>query len=160
MLCATVTLVHICVSVGGWVECLFCTLNVLECHPFIAVHSFSALWMICRLYTQKLLSIFVFLRISHSIPMAVYFWPQTTQVWLFSLRPFSFFESSPRFCVCVCVCVWSHSDCHQSHQVSYHSDEVAILSRSKMTQQHQRANCNPISPTVLATLRSWVWFPV
>ncbi len=48
--CVTVTPVHRCVC--KWM-CLFCTLDVLEFHPIIAVYFFSALWQICRLYTQK-----------------------------------------------------------------------------------------------------------
>ncbi len=93
--------------------CLFCTLDVLECHPFIAVHFFSASWMICRLYTQKILCIFAYFPL---ISNGGHFWPRTTQVWLFFLRPFSFFESSPQFFIFFYF-LWSHSDCHTSHQM-------------------------------------------
>ncbi len=55
--------IGVCVCVCEWM-CWFCTLDVLEFHPIIAVYFFSALWQICRLYT-KICRIFVFLSISH-----------------------------------------------------------------------------------------------
>jgi len=36
-------------------ELFICTLDVLECHPFIAVHFFSEEGLICSLYHQKFL---------------------------------------------------------------------------------------------------------
>ncbi len=123
-------------------------LHSWECNPFIAVHSFSASWIICRLYTRKMICIFVFLHISHSFPMAVIFHREQHKCDNIVLRPFSFFWLSPQFFFL------SHSDCHKSHQIFYHSDEVAVLKNSKhlhkrhknislkhkMTKQHQRVN--------------------
>ncbi len=40
---------------------------------------------------------------------------------------FSFFESSPQ----LLFFLWSHSDCHKSHQVSYHSDEVELFKNDR-----------------------------
>jgi len=41
-------------------ELFICTLDVLECHPFIAVHFFSEEGLICSLYHQKFLWVFNF----------------------------------------------------------------------------------------------------
>ncbi len=79
--------------------CLYHTFNVLECHPFTAVYFFSALWPICRLYTQ-ILRIFGFLSISHSFPMVGHFWPKSTSVTIFFLWPLSLLESC-HFFLCV-----------------------------------------------------------
>ncbi len=50
--CVCVCYVCVCVRVCEWM-CWFCTLDVLEFHAIIDVYFFSALWQICRLYTQK-----------------------------------------------------------------------------------------------------------
>ncbi len=85
--CVTVTPVHrcvcvyVCVCVWEWM-CWFCTLDVLEFHPIIAVNFFSALWQICRLYTQKCAEFLCFCQFPIHFLWSVIF-DRRPQVWLF-----------------------------------------------------------------------------
>ncbi len=103
---------------------------MFEFHPFIAVQFFSALWQICRLYTQKCIVDFFphfpfisygrsFLTEDHECD---YFFPAHLT------------SSNHAFNFLLC----SHSKCHKSHQVSYHSDEAVIFLNSEVTEEHTR----------------------
>ncbi len=81
---------------------------------------FSASWMICILYTQKIICIFYLYVFSmavifdHKQQKCDYF---LTTIYLFRIKSiYIYFFFS-----------WSHSDCHKSHWVSYHSNKVVIF---------------------------------
>jgi len=46
--------------------CLFCTLDILECYPFIAVRFFPAEWLIVVNTTKRFTEFSYFFSISHS----------------------------------------------------------------------------------------------
>ncbi len=107
--------IGVCVCVCACVcacLCLYHTFNVLVSSLYCCV-LFSALWLICRLYKD------CFCRIPiHFLWSAIF--DRRAQVWLFFLRPLSLLEPNPQFILC------SHSKCHKSYQVWYHSDEAVI----------------------------------
>ncbi len=111
-LCYSHTNSYMCVWGGG----LFCTLDILGCHPFIAVHSFFASWMIYRLYTHKKISVFLYFSI-----LPIHFqWrsfltANNTSVTILFSDHLAFSNQVHDYFWFIFL--WSYSDCHKSHQV-------------------------------------------
>lgn len=86
----------------------------------LAVHFFSASWLICRLYIHLFFFVFFHshLPIFHSFPMADILDPEDHKYHFFFFFFCLFtqpFQIMPSFFVC------SHKKCQKSHQVSYRS---------------------------------------
>ncbi len=78
--------IRVYVLVWEWI-CWFCTLDVLVSPRHCGV-LFSALWQICRLYTQKFAELIIFGQFTINFLWSVIF-DRRAQVWLFFLRPLS-----------------------------------------------------------------------
>ena len=129
---------YACVCVCGWVW-IFCTLDVVECHPFTAVYFFLESWLICRLYRQKFREFLCFCKFPIHFLWVGHFWPKTTSVTLFVYDHLACSDHDLKFFL------YSHTKCQKSHQVSQPSDEAVIFKnskqkiiRSEMTEDHQR----------------------
>ncbi len=102
----TCPLLRVCVHLG-WVKC----------REYISLLVIYSLYnRVCDKYKSLSLSHKKFSVFSYFCVFPIHFQWQSF-FFHFFLQPFSFFESSPWF-----FFLWSHSNCHKSHQVSYHSE--------------------------------------
>ncbi len=118
---------------------------MFEFHPFVAVQFYSALWGICRLYTQVL----YFFTISHSFPMVGHFWPKT--IYYYFYGHLACLNHTLNLFLC------SHSKCHKSHQVSYHSDEAVNAAYWWPLTKFCSWASDVVTPSYRATLPHALW---
>ncbi len=108
--------VCVCVCVCEWM-CWFCTLDVLEFHPIIAVYFFLHCGRFVDCTHKNLMNFCVFV----NFPFISYgrsFLTEEHKCDYFIYDHLACFEHN-------FLC--SHSKCHKSHQVSYHSDEAVMF---------------------------------
>ncbi len=107
--------------------CWFCPLDVwVSPLHYSAIFHFSALWGICRLCTQNCSVFLIFLT---QFPFISYVWSFLTEDHECDNLFFYAHLIYPNHALNLFLC--SHSKCHKSHQVSYHSNEVVIFKNSK-----------------------------
>ncbi len=106
-------------SVCEWM-CLYHTLNVLECHPFTAVYFFQHCGRFVDCTHKNSLNFCVFV----DLPFISYGWSFLTEE---HKCDYFFYDHLACSNQAVIFFACSHSKCHKSHQVSYHSDEAVIF---------------------------------